>query len=588
MDPPWAIPRRRGQPAPRRRQSGEVNQISLPPAISHVQSVGSSGLAWARVPVARRYLLIGLAIIVIASMALLLWGIVGDLPYAPDVDEPDFVGAAIRMVQHRTLDPQWFGHPGSTVIYPVAALSAIWYELANHLPPFAHSMGGIGTEFAANPTPFYIIGRLISVAYAVGCVVATWLIGRRIVGDLGGILAALILLTTPLFVTYGQLVRTDLAGLFFSLVVLWLTLRAMEAGRIRDWAFAAASIGLAISTRWFYAVLIVPYVVAAVLWWWREGSPAGGSDDGPKRSWLRPVVALALTPVAFALTSPYVLLRPRKVIADLRAENRAFHPGADGLSPIGNMQWYVFDVIPNALTLLVLVLGAVGIFAAFRVERRRPLVLIAYAASYLVGVSASPLHWNRYAIPLVPIVAIFAAAGALAIADATMKALRRPGTAESSSSRQNQVLVRLRWLPAGIATALVVIAVAPAAMGVAAADRSRATPSTRVVATEWINANLPPTSRIAQEMYTAYLDDRGDHVTDVFALGLTPLATFRSRGIQYLVTSSSMSNRFVDAERYPAEAGFYRSLAEQGRLVASFEPSGDRGGPMIKVYQIGS
>ena len=127
-------------------------------------------------------------------------------------------------------------------------------------------MSGIAAESGANPTPFYVIGRSVSIAYGVGSVVATWLVGRRIIGDVGGVLAALVLPASALAVDHAQVVRTDSAGLFFALIALWLILRAMDGGRFRDWAFAAGAIGLAVSSRYFFATLVVPYGVAALLW----------------------------------------------------------------------------------------------------------------------------------------------------------------------------------------------------------------------------------------------------------------------------------------------------------------------------------
>ena len=52
-------------------------------------------------------------------------------------------------------------------------------------------------------------------AYGVGSVVATWLLGRRsILGDVGGLIAAAFLPATAIVVRFGQIVRTDTAGMF--------------------------------------------------------------------------------------------------------------------------------------------------------------------------------------------------------------------------------------------------------------------------------------------------------------------------------------------------------------------------------------
>jgi len=293
----------------------------------------------------RPLVLVAVGAVALLSLGLQVWGIMGDLPYAPDVDEPVFLQAAVRAVSHASLNPGWFGHPGSTTIYPIAALIEIWYLIAHHVPPFAHPMVSISREFASNPLPFYLIGRLVSVAYGVGSVVALWLLARRILGDVGGVIATLVLPATAIVVAYGHLTRTDTAALFFAIIALWLILRAMEVGRFRAWALAAAAIGLAVSSRYFFATLIVPYGVAA--WLWLGASPGRPRIPKELRSrWMVPTGAVLLAPVAFLVTSPFVLLDLGRSVADIQHEARTVHPGADGLSPIGNLLWYLGDIVP--------------------------------------------------------------------------------------------------------------------------------------------------------------------------------------------------------------------------------------------------
>jgi hypothetical protein len=532
--------------------------------------------------------LLALASVALVALGLHLWGIVGDLPYAPDVDEPIFLKAAVGMLQRRSLNPEWFGHPASTLIYPMAALIELWYQVAKHVP-FAHPMSGIGRELLVDPTPFYIIGRLVSVGYGVGCIVATWLLARRVVGDVGGILAAILLPATSIVVLYGQLIRDDMAGLFFALIALWLTLRAMDGERTRNWVLSAFAIGLAISTRYFYAALVVPYCVAAWLWY-RSARDGRETRTRSRRSWAIPLVALPMAVVGFVITTPFAVLDLPKVITDLRGEAASAHPGADGLTPIGNLAWYVGQVIPATFGPLLLVLALAGVFVVARRNPNATTVLVAFATSYLVAVSASPLHWERYAIPLVPVVGIFVAGAVLFIANLLVRvasiALARRGGIPSPGAPDVDANKRRRPLVVGVASLIVVALLLPSLSTVAAADRLRASPSTRVVATEWIKANLPPASRIAEEMYTAYLDGTGNQVLHVFSLGDRSIDAYRAAGYRYLVMSSSMVARYQDAGRYPTESAFYRTLDATARLLSRIQPGPDRAGPEISIFEI--
>src|SRR5512143_49438 len=72
-----------------------------------------------------------IAAIMLAALPLYLWGIRRDLPIRCEIDEPPFVQAARRIVATGSLNPGWFGHPGSTVIYPLTA-AYYAFDLLNH------------------------------------------------------------------------------------------------------------------------------------------------------------------------------------------------------------------------------------------------------------------------------------------------------------------------------------------------------------------------------------------------------------------------------------------------------------------------
>ncbi|MFL5684266.1 MAG: ArnT family glycosyltransferase [Chloroflexota bacterium] len=504
------------------------------------------------------------------------------------MDEPIFVRAAVDMLHRHSLDPEWFGNPGSTIIYPIAALAELWYQMAKHLPPFAHEMPGIRRELIVDPMPFYVIGRLVSVAYGVGSIAATWLLGRRILGGAGGVLAALVLAASPIAVAYGQLVRTDMAGTFFALIAIWLAVRAMASDRRRDWALSAIAIGLAISSRYFFASLLVPYGAAAWLWY-RSGSRSATPGDR-RRTLIVPAVALVLTPITFAITSPFVLLDLPRAIADIRFEARGVHPGADGLTPIGNLAWYIGEVLPSTVGPALLLLAVFGAVVVARRDARAATVLAAFSISYLVAVSASPLHWNRYVIPLIPVIGICVSACALAVGDAVARGIagwqHRSRLTSDPAGTDARTDKRLRPLGVGIACAIMLFLLVPSLAGIAAADRVRAAPSTRVLATRWIADNLPSNARIAEEMYTAYLEGTDYELLRVFSLADRSLDAYRADGYSFVIRSSAMADRFQDRERYPKESDFYRSLDTNASLLASFHPDPEHSGPVISIYDI--
>lgn len=116
-------------------------------------------------------------------------------------------------------------------------------------------------------------------------------------------------------------------------------------------------------------------------------------------------------------------------------------------------------------------------------------------------------------------------------------------------------------------------------------DIGLASPSTRVLAREWIIDNLPTGSQIAQEWYTAPLAGTDFAVSSQFSLSKRPLDDYHSEGFHYLVVSSAIYGRyFAERDRYQREVGFYETLFAEADLVQKFEPSNTRAGPEIRIY----
>src|SRR5438552_4067159 len=82
--------------------------------------------------------------LLLLALVVYVWGIQKNLPYVSEVDEHSFwVARAVGMADRGDLNPGWFGHPGSTVLYPLAAIYRLGYG------------ADVAADFAANPTPFF-------------------------------------------------------------------------------------------------------------------------------------------------------------------------------------------------------------------------------------------------------------------------------------------------------------------------------------------------------------------------------------------------------------------------------------------------
>jgi hypothetical protein len=379
------------------------------------------------------------------------------------------------------------------------------------------------------------------------------------------------------------MVRTDSAAVFFGLLALWLSLRALDEPRIRWYVLAGLSVGLAVSSRYFMVALIPVLVAVAILPHRRAFRPALRSA----------AIALGSAVSGFVISTPYFFLDWHTTLRSLGAENEAPGPSAGGLSPLGNLRWYLGTAIPEALTWPLVVLAAVGVVLVVRRTRSPQVLLVAFCTVFLVGISVSKVHQQQWVIQILPVLLVFAAF----TVDAVVHTLAAPAT---------RVLRASILTPVALVAITGVLAIEPLATLV----RADANASTGEVARDWIVAHIPPGSRLVEDSIHVPLSHTGLHVQYRLdpsrrkyryfnggsqSLRLDPhmhsVAYYQRAGYQYLIINEywvSYFGRSVGARsRYPDDAAFYRELACQARPVAGFVPSQKtRHGWPIGIYQL--
>lgn len=499
------------------------------------------------------------------SFALHLWGIRGNLPYAAEIDEPVFVTRAIRMAATGDLNPRWFGHPGSTLIYPLAALYHLGHVLVSS-GVFLQPDPTLQVAFKASPSEFYLFGRYLTIGYAVAGLPLVYHLGRQAFGRPAGLIGAGLATLPVIAVAHSQMVRTDSAATFFGLLSLWFCLKVYDRPTLSRFTLAGLSIGLAIASRYFMVALFPLLLAAAGPAWRRKHTEADR-----RRVWPGLGLGGLSVALAFALSTPYFFLDFQAALTWIVDEANDVHIDADGLSPLGNLVWYLSQAIPASLTWPVAVFAALGIAWAGYRRPVKPLLLLGFVVVFLVGLSLSDLHWQRWLIPILPLLALFAAHGLVITVSSLASYL-----GWSAATRRH----------VGVVLLLLVLAWPAYQLGLHNLRQSN--PSTRVLARAWILANLPAGSRIAQEWYSATLFGTGFNVLEQPSLARknrTP-ADLSHQGYNIIVVSSEMYNRYLaEAALYPAEVNFYQTLFREGCLLQQFEPSLFRGGPTVRIYR---
>jgi 4-amino-4-deoxy-L-arabinose transferase-like glycosyltransferase len=519
----------------------------------------------------------------VGVLALAAWlrlrGIGWGLPYSyQDPDERVVLAHAFRMSQGH-LDPGFFLYPSLLfeVIGGIIRLVALAYA--------PHGLSLTSTvAFVTDPTPYYLIGRGVAAVCGVVSVYLVYRLGHEAYSRPVGLVAAAFLAVVPLAVRYSHQAVTDMPATMLGLLALLLFLRAARRRDARTLAIAAVVAGLATGTKYNLGMLIVPGLVAC--WYvWR---------DEPLRRWLRALPRRSLgrlvAPMllAYLLSTPFTLLDPHHFVTDFARQNRIVASGWLGFEHVHDGYWYNLSVnLVSSLGIVLLALGIAGLVLAL--VRRRPadVMLASFTLVYYLYVSSWHELMDRYLLPIVPLLVVFAVRLCVDLAGVQ--------------------LVRRRLVVAVAAGALLVGAVASPARASIAYSQSLHGTDVRSVAKAWLERHLPVGAVIAEEPYGPPLVTVADlpyyraarlspPAYTIYSLPL-PLPGARDPGdrlkflvahrVTYVVLSSAVDRRVLAARAtYPAQVAFYETLARRTQLVATFAPHAGESGPVITVYRL--
>jgi hypothetical protein len=542
-----------------------------------------------------------LAIFVLALL-LRLWGIQFGLPYVYHADEHYYANTALNLGAGVLNNPPYA---------PVGFSNILFLEFATYFV-FGRVQGIFGSAqqfeaaYRADPTVFYLLARMTTAMLGAATVLPVYWIGRTLRPELRastGLLAAGLLATSFLHVRDSHYGVPDIAMTGAVTLSVALVLWGLHVGRSRIVLYAAVVAGVAISMKWTAIPVVLPVLLGSLV----IRDRAQG-ETGPIAS-LRPILLAGLCIVlGFILTSLQVIINPGPYISEAFGQLGAGRAGGFDIWQVDTLPgWFFYiKVLSYGLGILPLVLAALGlirtIFTAFVRRDTQRVLLLLFPVSYFIIMGATHHYFARYALPLVPFAALFAAEALLWFA-----------TWLSQRDR--------RLIP--VVTA--VLTLAAIALPLASSIRHDillTRTDTRTLAKEWIEANIPADSRIAIDwrthcppLATPELPMAGAPCTyDVLQVGETglsehPLSWYQENGFDYLVSSSFISGiGLVSPERDMARRAFYASLPKELELLQAFKPTSgdtpmpfifdeiygpavslwqrDRPGPLLQVYQV--
>ncbi len=446
------------------------------------------------------------ALVALLIGALVLRGVGADygLPLALlNPDETSIVPRAWQMTHGEGLDPGWFDYP-TLFLYLLAPLQALF------------------------DTPSFGAGRAVAVTLGLAGVAATYWLGRRAYGRHAGLAAAAAVAVTTTHVAYSRMAVTDVLMTLLVTAAVALALHAR-------FDLAAIAVGLAASSKYPGALAAVPVAVAAG----RQARPLAR--------------AAALAFASFALTSPFVLIRAGSALDDIERVQRLAREGWLGFEndPVAPLAY--LDRLWDGLGPVLLLAGAGVALAVWR-RSRADLILLSFVAVYWAYLMPQAAHFDRYVLPLIPVLAVLAA--------------RTPR----------------------LALATLLAAIVPLVWSAQDA-RTLTRTDTRLVADSWFRENVAEGERIAADPSTLPLTGRRVLRLALPGPGLDPdprrsLAELRRSGVTAILIGGSVTDRVrAAASRYPVETRFYDEV-ERLPVVYEIAPGGGLVGPWVRLYRL--
>jgi hypothetical protein len=516
-----------------------------------------------------------LALLLVVTFLLRLWGIKQGLPYSYNVDEAThFVPRAVAFFSH-DLNPRYFLNPPA-YSYLVHVVLELWFG----------SGDAVTRSYSADPTSVFVVARVVAAALGTVAVWLTYLAGGRFFNRTVGLLAAAIFGFAFLPIFYSHLALNDVPTLAPVALALYGIAGVLRRGRWRDYAIAGIGIGLASATKYTGGITLVCLLGAFV-------SDAAGGSLWPAAK--RMVLALALALAAFVIANPYAVLDFAAFHAGV-TEQQSLAGGADpvklGSNPGSGIAYYLWTFTwglgwgPTVAA----VGGAILLVARRRVAMA--LVLLPAPIAFIIYMGDEQRFFGRWLMPIFPIVALLAAYGTVEL----VRWLRRT--------------VRVPVLALGAAA--VVLLLGQSVVAVVHNDEVLSRPDTRNLTRSWMVAHVPAGAKVVIEpvVPTEWATDTGRSLAATpggarwaqFATWLTPLDAsgnplparqrryvlvdqyertlqpaliddYVNKGFCWVVLGSLQAGRaFADPAAAPSAVRYYAALANRSRLVYHVSP----------------
>ena len=495
-----------------------------------------------------------LALLLIAGLALRVFNLGAGIPFAVGIDEPAIMTTVVRILKSGSFNPHFFEYPTGYIYVQVGT------AVVNFL------VGAIRHSWKAveqvGPSDFYLWGRFVTAAIGTATIALVHQAGIRW-GPRAALAAAALLAVMPMHVRESHFVLTDVPMTFAVVLTLLLSLRASERPTLRAFVAAGAAAGLAAGIKYNALMAFSMPLVAAL-----------AADRARSLSRVAALLAAAAACVfAFFVTTPFALVDLPAFLNGFGTQAAAFTP-----RPISSeASWIIYAKhLRQAFGWPAAILAVGGmLLTAYRAftgpGRVKWALLLVFPAVYFYLINGWGFMFARYALPMVPFIAIWAAIALLWMVE------RLAAAPLPTAPRRAAVAI------------IVILAIVPGALSSVAWVRAHGVQTTQALAWAWMKKSIWPNSSVLSEARGLDLPPERYRSESVPSVAARDPDAIVSAGVEWVVLSSdAWPARAPQPGGQPQTAvpEAYAPLMARARSAKVIVPSAEHPGPVIHILRI--
>jgi hypothetical protein len=341
-------------------------------------------------------------LITLGGAALRFYGLGHGAPYHFHADEMH----ALRGAELLRASPHLAALSAKFFVYPVLpkkllGLVVTAYEALDHPLDLA-------TE--RDSETLMRLGRLLSAAASTATIPVVFVIGRRLGGDVAGMLAAVLSAGAVVNIANAHFYTQDAMLTFGCAVTLLAIVRVAQDGGVGSSVLAGAGLGAALACKYTAGFLVLPLVTAHFL------SPSRPRRPANLRAWLR-WFALGVQPLViggaiFLAVNPLILAYPQKFAQDVTESiievnfQRGGPVWTAQFADVAVRPYWFTNLLPWNLGPAFAAWGLAGIGWLLYRRDRASIATASYAIFFYLVASQTTTPYARYLVPAVPALAV--------------------------------------------------------------------------------------------------------------------------------------------------------------------------------------